>query len=630
MIHSKIGFHSGPTGNLTGISNFWQALNDAEIPIFHKCTDTYGPLYQISQLSNIHIHHLVYRITTHGQNDDYDYDVPDYNKLPHVAALEHWQQTKSKLPPEFNKDLVWIEVINEVDKNRSEWLGLFGESIANLALADGYKVLLPAWSSGEPEPEHWQGLRPFLEICATNPEEVALSVHEYDFGIEGYDAVYPYHYGRFQWCFDYCDRNNIARPNIFITEWGWAKNDVPLWNDALDTINKCNTLYCKYPQIKGAALWNLDGGWGTLNNQLLQYMQPLTQYTLNNTFYEGGIDEPLDPDYFENQPIDNYLLNHSFENGWRHVNNIQEIQIPNSWDIWFTDVTGTYKTFSINLERIGDYIPNPHDSAPWSEFVRYEMRILPRNQLPQHEQDLFILDGDYTNKTFKGFGAWFGGLFQSLSLEQGLYKLTVKVFADLVASYSNGEKVWATDPLSGLVRFNNGDFESLTAGEWNILEYEFEGNGLTDLNIDFMLPFALHNSGLFMDDWKLERIESGCDCSAITDVKTVSIWIPQYNQLTSDELNQAVGWAINGFELPDGTQTDGNHMLCPSHVDALRIVTQGNEGSILAVAYPSKIGTGVTMEWLEQNCNAVFCDNKQVVFLGENDFKFDNVPVIYR
>jgi hypothetical protein len=56
-------------------------------------------------------------------------------------------------------------------------------------------------------------------------------------------------------------------------------------------------------------------------------------------------------------------------------------------------------------------------------------------------------------------------------------------------------------------------------------------------------------------------------------------------------------------------------MLCPSHVDALRIHTQGLPGSILGVAYPEKIGSGVTEQWIRANCPCAYEDNKQVVFL---------------
>lgn len=109
------------------------------------------------------------------------------------------------------------------------------------------------------------------------------------------------------------------------------------------------------------------------------------------------------------------------------------------------------------------------------------------------------------------------------------------------------------------------------------------------------------------------------DCGAIVDVRTISLWIPDYEKMTQAELTQAYAWARYGFKDNNGVQTPGKHMLCPSHVDALRIHTQGLPGSILGIAYPEKIGSGVTEQWLLDNCPCVYNDDKQVVFLPHDD-----------
>jgi len=118
------------------------------------------------------------------------------------------------------------------------------------------------------------------------------------------------------------------------------------------------------------------------------------------------------------------------------------------------------------------------------------------------------------------------------------------------------------------------------------------------------------------------------DCPAITPGASTAIWIPKFRDLTDDELTQVVNWAENGFELPDGGHTFGEHMLCPSHVDALVIHRNGLSGSVLAVAFPHKIGTGVTEEWILENCPCAFENGKQVVFLGaeSGNFAFTNWP----
>ena len=304
QVHSKIGFHSGPTGNMDGIGNYWRKLSNAGVPIFHKAADGYGPLYEVAELvPNPHNveHHLVYRMSSRGQNDGYDYDVPPYHKTPREAAQEHWQHTRDKLPKEFNKEKVWVEPINEIDKNRCDWLGRFAVHTANLAQAEGFKVTLFGWSSGEPERAGWEteGMLKYLRLCAERPNQAAVSIHEYDFGIEGYEKVYPYHIGRFQILFDVCDNHGIARPNIHITEWGWSLREVPQWQQAEVYITKANQLYAKFPEIKGAAIWNLGRGpeFGDVHNQTNRLMNPLGDYNLNRRFDgpDAGQQTPIDP-----------------------------------------------------------------------------------------------------------------------------------------------------------------------------------------------------------------------------------------------------------------------------------------------------------------------------------------------
>lgn len=117
------------------------------------------------------------------------------------------------------------------------------------------------------------------------------------------------------------------------------------------------------------------------------------------------------------------------------------------------------------------------------------------------------------------------------------------------------------------------------------------------------------------------------NCPAIVDVKTVSIWIPNFSRLTDEEKIQCLDWAENGFVDNFGNHTSGEHMLCPSHVDALRIVSEGLPGSIIAVAYPERVGTGVTDEWFRQNCPCVFEDRKQVVYLKKTAVNSIDVPI---
>lgn len=301
----KIGFHAGPGGNLTGIGDWMRKLDGAGIPFFLKSADHYGVLFEAANIaanSGLN-HHLVYRQSTRGQNDGFNYDVPDYNREPAQAAERHWQATRDNLPPEFDPARVWVEPINEVDKNRADWLGRFAVHYVNLALADGYKVTMFGWSSGEPEMEHWEteGMLTYLRVCAARPEQAAVSLHEYDFGLDGFDAVYPFHLGRFQYLFAICDRNGIARPTVHITEWGWALDRVPTWENARPYIEAASRIYAPFPEVKGAAIWNLGRGpeFGDVHNQAQRLIAPLGDFIVAERFpvpdLMPGTAAPLDP-----------------------------------------------------------------------------------------------------------------------------------------------------------------------------------------------------------------------------------------------------------------------------------------------------------------------------------------------
>lgn len=200
----------------------------------------------------------------------------------------------------------------------------------------------------------------------------------------------------------------------------------------------------------------------------------------------------------------NILGNPSFEEGWYHPDGIPELQIPNQWGFWWAD---------------GYVFDNPISSDPGNKFVRPEVRVLPKSQLPEHEQDLFVLDGEYCVKIFKGSGAWWGDLFQFVDGEPGRYRMTVNVYPDLVDHYKDDEKVAAQDPDSGRIKFDFGFFET----EWEHLLKpnangvitlhkvqfikEFDApNGIEGMSVQFMLPHALNNSCVFLDAWTLVKV----------------------------------------------------------------------------------------------------------------------------
>lgn len=192
------------------------------------------------------------------------------------------------------------------------------------------------------------------------------------------------------------------------------------------------------------------------------------------------------------------MKNGSFEGGWYHPDGIPELQIPNKYE------------FSYNT---GD---NPINSDPGNEFVRPEVRVLPKDQLPPHEQDLFVLDGDYCLKIFGG--AWNASLSQSLELEPGLYFLNIRVYGDLVMDYDENGKVPAKDPLSGRIRVhvngNVGEWEYLAPLRWS--RYGFilstTETRIASITIEFMLPHALKSNGIFADLWTVDQFKAATSC----------------------------------------------------------------------------------------------------------------------
>jgi len=291
MAYNKIGFHTSPGGYEQGLGDWMRALDAAGIPFCIKGADYAGPVWEGQQLakeSGVQ-HVLVYRRSGQG------WDVPNYDLSPFDAAAIHWQQHRDAFPPELDKDWVWLETINEVDKGRADWLGWFAFETAQLVLRDGYRWAAFGWSSGEPEPEHWEtpGMLAYLDLAAVYPGRLAVALHEYSFTTADIMHGYPYKIGRFQFLFDACDQNFIPRPTVLITEWGWEYNHVPEPTRAMGDIAAVAAIYADHPQILGANLWHLGGGYDGIALEAQKLIEPMTFFTLNTIFDDNP--EPPDP-----------------------------------------------------------------------------------------------------------------------------------------------------------------------------------------------------------------------------------------------------------------------------------------------------------------------------------------------
>ncbi|UCC82217.1 MAG: PKD domain-containing protein [Gemmatimonadota bacterium] len=288
MATVKIGFHVGPGGNAQGLGEWMRCLDAAGIPFFLKSADAAGPIWEAAQLKAASgvPHVLIYRRSV---GTGWNFDVPDYNAPPAEEAARHWQRHIDEFPPELEpyKHLIWLESINEVDKNRSEWLAEFAYHTAQIALQQGFNWAAYGWSAGEPEREHWTGpwMQQFLRLAAEHPDRIGVALHEYSYVRDNLDRLYPNLVGRFQMLYDVADSLGIARPTVVITEFGWVYDDVaPLEQAMTVDLPWAAELYAAHPEVLGAAIWYLGPGFGGIANQAQKLIAPLTEYALQTYF----------------------------------------------------------------------------------------------------------------------------------------------------------------------------------------------------------------------------------------------------------------------------------------------------------------------------------------------------------
>ena len=282
LAHVKIGFHTSLGGNQQGLDEWMRQLDTAGVPIFLKSVDNAEPLYHAQELmkqSGVP-HILVYR-----RSGD-EYDVPRYDLPPAEAARLHWEQHTAVFPPELDPNLVWLETINEPDKNRAEWLAEFALATAELALADGFRWAAFGWASGEPELADWQSppMLRFLQLAGQHPDQIAIALHEYSYLAEDIQHEFPYKVGRFRFLFQAADAHQLPRPTVLITEWGWAYQHIPPLPQATADVAWAAELYAPHPQIKGAAIWHIGEGYADIADQVQPLIPFLTTYALTHYF----------------------------------------------------------------------------------------------------------------------------------------------------------------------------------------------------------------------------------------------------------------------------------------------------------------------------------------------------------
>ena len=293
----KIGFHATLLEDREMLDDWMFRLDQAGVPFFIKAVDNAEPLFRAQEMMKAGgvPHTIVFRSTG---------DVPHYELPPEQAAQVHWEEHRDKFPSELDPSLVWIETLNEIDRTRAEWFGQFALETARLAMADGFRWAAFGWASGEPEPEQWQtpSMLAFLRLAGENPDRLAIALHEYSFLKEDLAHEYPYKVGRFQELFRIVDEQGFARPTVLITEWGWEHDNIPALEKAMRDVQWASALYAPYPEVKGAAIWNVGIGccYGDISEQVQQIIDPLTTYSLTNYFEipQPPAQQAIDPEQF--------------------------------------------------------------------------------------------------------------------------------------------------------------------------------------------------------------------------------------------------------------------------------------------------------------------------------------------
>ncbi len=285
------GFHTSNTGRSEGIGRFLHDVDAAGVPFFAYCVDGTTSLLDaqaIMRRSQVK-HHAVFRQTYFPHNQGGS-DVPDYTIDPKDAALKQWISHRDRWPKELDPQLIYSETVNELRKEVewADWIGDFCFHTAVLALRDGFKWCGPGYSAGTPDEGSWEtlGMLRFLDLAQRHPDQFAVALHEYSYTTSDIWNGDGGLIGRFKLLVEACERQGLQPPPIFFTEWGWSHNTVPKPEHALKDILEVGELYAQYSSIKGAAIWALDGGWNSLDNQTARLMEPLKQALIHLRFPE--------------------------------------------------------------------------------------------------------------------------------------------------------------------------------------------------------------------------------------------------------------------------------------------------------------------------------------------------------
>lgn len=366
MTQMRIGFHTAVGGINQGITrDYFIPLDNAGIPIVLKSVSDFGiceEVLRFKQLSGVD-HVVMFRMS---DEDHPEWDLPNYDLPPQEAFHDHWNTLSNVLPPEYLAsnyycENVILQIINEPDKNRADWLGWFCYEAGQFAVANNLIFAMPSFSTGEPEKDHWEtpGMLAFLDYAGNHKDHVMIDLHEYSLSNDDIWAprvpdTHPgfWRVGRFQFMLDVCSAHAIPFPKITIGEFGWNEETAPDAELAMEHIIEANSLYDSFGDlIVGAGIWCLGPWHGNIATQVHDLIVPVANYAL---MLGGPMPQPDEPNRIkhtihllpqdttkeETQAVSSHLL--PTRTGFTHSHDMVEAVMFHStpdgeihaWDEW--------------------------------------------------------------------------------------------------------------------------------------------------------------------------------------------------------------------------------------------------------------------------------------------------------
>jgi len=295
----RYGFHTSPTGFNDGLGDYLRRVALSGNVVAAKAADSTGGLLDAQSLvkgGDVDGFVGVWRLTGPYPMNQGGSDVPDYQGDAKRKGREQFGYAAALMPPELDRQFVYIECVNEPDadnKERVDWMGRFCVGAGMRAVELGLKFAGPGWSGGTPDADAWElpGWQEYLRLCEQYPDNLAVALHEYSWQATDLQAGHPYLVGRFRFLHDACDRLGIRRPNILITEFGWAERDLPHPDQAIEELTWAGRLY-EHENILGVFIWALDRGWGDLHQKANALMKPLAELNEAWVSQEQPVPEP--------------------------------------------------------------------------------------------------------------------------------------------------------------------------------------------------------------------------------------------------------------------------------------------------------------------------------------------------